>query len=216
MKAGRRSVNGELYEAVMPLKGKILNVSNVDIDRALENKEISTIFTLIGVGLDGNNVTSGCNSPTEAMAALQKYSRYGRIVIATDADSDGNQITSLILYLFSKYARFLIEAGMVYIAISPLFTQGKNNYYPGDPIDPTTGFPVGLDLKKPYKRYKGLGSISKDMIYDAYFNPSTRRLIQVTPEGIQDAMRLTESIEERKNLLYTAGILSNPYGFTDI
>lgn len=130
--------------------------------------------------------------------------------------SDGSQIASLLLYLFSKYARFLIDAGMVYMAISPLFQQGSNYYYPNDPMDPSTGFPVGLDLKKSYKRFKGLGSISKDMIYDSYFNPLTRRLIQITPDGIDYSKLLTEDINARKELLFKAGILSNPYNFKDI
>lgn len=217
LKSGRKVIPGQgLKEAVLPLKGKILNVSNVDIDKALDNKEISTIFTLLGVGIDGNNVTSNCKTPEEAYQALQKYCRYGKVVIATDADSDGSQIASLILYLFSKYARFLIDFGMVYIAVSPLFMQGNKFYFPNDPIDPSTGFPVGLDLKKPYERYKGLGSIDKDLIYDSYYNPATRRLIQVTPDGIDYSMRLTEDIEERKKLLFGAGIISNPYGFTDL
>lgn len=86
LKSGRKSIGGFLKEAICPLRGKVLNVSNVDIDKALDNKEISTIFTLLGVGIDGNNVTSGCSTPQEAMEMLQKYSRYGKLIIAVDSD----------------------------------------------------------------------------------------------------------------------------------
>ena len=86
LKSGRRATNGYLTEACMPLKGKILNVSDVDIEKALENKEISTIFSVIGVGIQEKNVTTGSKSWEEAHERLEKYSRYSKIVISTDAD----------------------------------------------------------------------------------------------------------------------------------
>jgi len=128
--------------------------------------------------------------------------------------SDGQQITMLLLYLFSKYARFLVEHGLIYISVSPLFEQGGKFYYPGDPVD-SNGVPIGIDTSKKFRRFKGLGSIPKEMIYDVFFNPATRRLIQVTPEGIEYAMSLTEDIKVRKNLLIESGILSNPFKLKD-
>lgn len=214
LKSGRRSVGGSLLEGIIAIKGKILNVSDVDIDRALENKEISTIFSVIGVGIQEKNVTTGCASWEEAHEKLMKYSRFSKICIACDADSDGSQITMLLLYLFSKYARFLIDHGMVYISVSPLFEQNKVFYYPGDPVD-SNGVPIGINQSKPFRRFKGLGSIPKDMVYDIFFNPKTRRLIQVTPEGIDYAMSLTEDIKVRKDLLIKSGILSNPFNLKD-
>ena len=214
LKAGRHNTK---YHAVLPLKGKVLNVSEKSLDQALANKEIFTIFKMIGLGLDVNNVTTGCTSPEEAYEKIQKFARYGKICIATDADSDGSQIASLILYLFSKYARFLIDFGMVYISEGPLYRDYQGKYfYPSDPFVPGTNFPVGLDTTKKYARYKGLGSIPKEYIYDAYFNPATRRLIQITPDNIDYAMSLTEDITVRKALLRQSGILSNPFNFTDI
>lgn len=215
LKKARKVRNGAIYEAVLPLKGKILNVSEVDIDRALENKEISTIFTLLGVGIQEHNVTSGCKTIEEAFEALQKYARFGKICISVDADSDGSQICSLILYLFSKYARFLIDLGCVYIVKAPLFEQGGKYWYPGDPMSPDTHLPIGLDEKKPFSRWKGLGSMNSDEVHKAFFNPITRKLIQVTPENISEAMALTEDIEVRKKLLWDAGILTNPFGLND-
>ena len=88
LKSGRRTVNGGLREAVFALKGKVLNVSEVDINRALENKEISSLFQVLGVGIEDKNVTTGAKSYEEAHERLMKYSRYGRIVICCDADAD--------------------------------------------------------------------------------------------------------------------------------
>ena len=90
------------------------------------------------------------------------------------ADPDGSQICNEIMYLFSKFARFLIDHGMVYRALSPLFrgvskTTGKvTYYYPDDPIDPSTQFPIDLDTKKHYDRWKGLASLSPETgeVYD--------------------------------------------------
>jgi DNA gyrase/topoisomerase IV subunit B len=86
LKAGRKAINGSLTIGVCPLRGKVLNVSDVDINRALENKEISTIFSVIGVGIQEKNVTSECKTWEEAHEALRKYSRFSQICIACDAD----------------------------------------------------------------------------------------------------------------------------------
>ena len=142
------------------------------------------------------------------------YSR--RVNVNNKADSDGSQIAKLLLYMFAKFGRFLIDYGMVYQVMSPIFEQGDKKFYPNDPLQPGTTFPIGLDPSKPFHRYKGLGAFNKDQIYDIFYNPATRRLIQVTPKGIDYAMKLTENLDERKNLLVNAGIISNPYGFTDL
>lgn len=87
LKSGRRPYNGKgLKEAILPLKGKILNVSDKSIDQALANKEISTIFNALGVGIQEKNVTSGCKTKEEALAQLKKYSHFGKVCIACDAD----------------------------------------------------------------------------------------------------------------------------------
>lgn len=213
LKAGRKST---AYHAVLPLRGKILNVKDSTVDEALANKEIFTMLRVIGLGIDINNVTTGCQTPEEAYARIQKSSRYGKVIIATDADSDGSHIQILILYLIAKYARFLIDYGLVYIAMSPLFAQNGNYYFQNDPLQPGTAFPVGLDPKKPFHRWKGLGSIPKDEVYNAFYNPATRRLVQVTPDGIDYFMSLVENIDTRKDLLTQAGILGNPFNLTDI
>ena len=88
LKSGRKTISGGLKEAVLPLRGKVLNVSDVDINRALENKEISTLFQILGVGIQENNVTTGTKTWEEAHEKLMKHSRYGKICISTDADAD--------------------------------------------------------------------------------------------------------------------------------
>ena len=138
------------------------------------------------------------------------------------ADPDGDAIFNEIIYLFSKFARFLIEHGMVYRALSPLFrgiskTTGQiTYYYPDDKFD-NKGIPVDLDTKKPYDRWKGLGSLSPETgeVYDSFYNPYTRRLVLVTPEDMEYSMKLNEDIDSRKRLLYDKNIISNPYNFTN-
>lgn len=213
LKSGRHNTQ---FHAVLPLRGKILSVLDKTVDQALDNKEIHTIFKVIGLGMDVNNVTKDAKSFEEAYELIKKYSRYGKIVIAVDADPDGEQIKKLILYLFGKFGRFLIDFGMVYQIMSPIFEQGDKKFYPGDPLQDNGIFPIGLDPSKSFFRRKGLGAFNSEDIYDIFYNPATRKLIQVTPDGFDYSMKLTEDIEERKKLLFDAGIITNPYGFTDL
>lgn len=149
-------------QAVLPLRGKILNVTNASAKRAMESQTIYSIFKVIGLGLDVNNVTKDCNTIEEALEVIKQKSRYGKIIISSDADPDGDLIATELLYLFSKFARFMIELGLVYRAISPLWkgkskTTGKvQYYYPDDEYDIETGFPVDMDEKCHYSRFKGL------------------------------------------------------------
>lgn len=212
LKNGRKNT---LYHAVLPLRGKVLNTSEKTTKEMMENKEMRTLYSMIGLGLDCGNVLSDATSLEEAYEILMKKSRYGKICIATDSDSDGSQISNGILYTLCRYSRFLVDFGMVYKAESPSYSQGGKYFYPSDPLQPGTTFPVGLDPHKHFRRYKGLGSLNQDEVYDAFFNPITRRLIQVTPEGIEYQMSLVEDINERKKLLVSHGILTNPYGLKD-
>jgi hypothetical protein len=207
---GRKSTK---FSAIMALRGRVLNVEGLSVDQMLENKEFYTIFKAIGVGLDVNYVGSDCLSPEEAFEKIKKSSRYGKIIISTDADADGEAIANGLCYAISRFARFLIDFGMVYLVESPFFKDYQGRYYfPSDPVVPGTEFPVGLDTSKPFKRFKGLGSLNPDEVYDAFYNPATRRLIQVTPDNLDYANALVEQIQVRKNLLIQRGIITNPYG----
>ena len=209
--------------AIMPLRGKILNVTGVSAKRAMESQVIYSIYNVIGLGLDVNNVTKDCKTKEEALEVVKKKSRYSKIIIATDADSDGSAIANELLHMFSRYSRFMIDLGLIYRAISPLW-KGKSKstgkityYYPDDKYDPSTGFPIDLDIRSHYSRYKGLGSLTPESgeVEDVFFNDATRRLIQITSTGIDRALELNEDINKRKEFLYKSGILTNPYNFKD-
>ena len=204
------------YHAVLPLRGKVLNVKDSTADQVMNNKEFFTIFKVIGLGIDVNNVTKNANTPEEAYNLIQKYTRYGKIIIATDADQDGLAIQNGILYALQKFARFLIDFGLVYIVESPIFEQNGTYYYPSDPDIEGTVFKQGMIPSKHYRRFKGLGSLDQEDIYDVFYDPSKRRIFQVTMNGSDYSMQLVEDINARKKLLYDNGVLSNPYNFNDI
>ena len=203
------------YHAVLPLKGRVLNTAGMDEERMLENKELYTLFKCLGCGISLNSEVSNASTREEAMEILKRICRYGKIVISTDADEDGSIIAAQVLYSIQRYAPFLIDLGYVYLSDSPIFSQNGKYFYPTDPIDSKTGFPVGLDPRKFFKRYKGLGSLDPEDVYDVFYNPSTRHFYQVTLEGIDYAVSLVEELQTRKDLLTAKGILGNPYGLFD-
>ena len=205
--------------AVCPLRGKIRSVLDDTVEEALENREIKTIFSVIGLGMADNNVTVGAKSDEEAYERIKKYSRYGKIIIAVDSDPDGADIEKLLLYLFGKFGQFLIKFGLLYRVVAPIIQQTINgvtyNYYPDDPIDPNTGLPVGVDPRYEIAYRKGLGSYQSKDLYDIFYGPK-RRLIKITPEGLDYSMKLTEDINERKKLMIEAGVFTNPYNLPNV
>lgn len=213
LKSARKSTK---YQSVVPLRGKVKNVKDSTADQAMDNKELFTIFKLIGLGIDVNNVTKGCKTPEEAYERIKQNSRYGKVIIATDSDEDGLSIQNGLLYAISKFARFMLDFGLIYIAESPVFIQNGKYFYPSDPRVLGTQFPVGLDVNKKYMHIKGLGSLDVQDVYNSFYNPATRRLFRVTTDGINFSMKLVEDIDFRKKLLFDKGILSNPYNFTDL
>jgi DNA gyrase/topoisomerase IV subunit B len=96
----------------------------------------------------------------------------------------------------------MLDFGLVYVAESPIFEQNGQYFYPSSERQPGTQFPVGLDTSKHFRRFKGLGSLDRDDVYNAFYDPSKRRLFQVTTDGIDFAMKLVEDIDTRKELLY--------------
>ena len=137
--------------------------------------------------------------------------------------ADGSQIANELLHMFGKYASFMVDLGLIYRAISPLWkgkskTTGKMTYYyPDDPYNQDTGFPVDMDEHCHYFRYKGLGSLSPETgeVEDVFFNESTRRVIKITLDGLDYATALNEDINARKQLLANKNVLTNPYNFKD-
>ncbi|MBR1677394.1 MAG: DNA topoisomerase (ATP-hydrolyzing) subunit B [Clostridia bacterium] len=159
------------FQAILPLRGKILNVEKTRINRVLENDEIKAMITAFGGGmLDDFDVTK---------------IRYDRIICMTDADVDGSHIRILLLTFFFRYMRPLVEQGHVYIAQPPLYkiTKGKQDYYFYNDADKDQ-----FCLENPkcdIQRYKGLGEMDKQQLWDTTMNPATRTLRRVT---IDDAI----------------------------
>lgn len=170
-----------LFQAILPIRGKILNVEKARLDRILANEEIRTIFTAMGTGFGGDFDVS--------------KSRYHKLIIMTDADVDGAHIRTLLLTLFYRYMRPLLDAGYIYIAQPPLYQikHGKQIEYvysDGQLEDYLAS--LDKDTKYSIQRYKGLGEMNPEQLWDTTMNPEHRTLLQV---NIKDAIDADETFE---------------------
>lgn len=172
-----------LTQAILPIRGKILNVEKASMDRILTNQEIRTIFTALGTGFGAD-------------FDINK-ARYHKLIIMTDADVDGAHIRTLLLTLFYRYMKPMIKAGYVYIARPPLYQvrQGKVIKY----LDTDEELHDYLGTLQPspkpiVQRYKGLGEMDPEQLWETTMNPENRRLDRVDPEDAEDAEEAFEML----------------------
>lgn len=182
------------YQAILPLWGKMLNVERSRIDKVYSNEKLQPVVLALGTGI-GEDFN---------IANL----RYHKVIIMSDADVDGAHIRTLLMTFFYRYMKPLVDNGNIYIACPPLYRvyEGKEGYYAYDDeeveeIKQRTGW------KNPkLQRYKGLGEMDADQLWETTMNPSTRRLLRVTAEDIQDAdetfdLLMGEKVEPRRKFI---------------
>jgi len=181
------------FQAILPLRGKILNVEKARLHKIFSNKEITTIITAIGTGLSEDfNIGKA---------------RYHKIIITCDADVDGAHIRTLLLTFFFRYMRPLVEAGYIYIAQPPLYRVSKNKetrYVYNESKLKTLLEEMGD--KVTLQRFKGLGEMNPDQLWTTTMNPDKRTLLQVTIHDVVEAdkvftMLMGSEVEPRREFI---------------
>ncbi|WP_306208261.1 DNA gyrase/topoisomerase IV subunit B [Actinoplanes sp. RD1] len=200
-----RMARSSEYQALLPIRGKILNVQKASLQQVLDNAECSAIVQVLGAG-------SGRTFDISTM-------RYGRVMIMADADVDGSHIRTLLITLFAKYMRPVIEAGRLFAAMPPLHkvsTKGRSPEviytYTQQEMEATVGRfeKAGKTVSKPVPRFKGLGEMDADELWDTTMNPASRTVRRITLDDAERAeatleLLMGERVEPRKNWLIEAG-----------
>ncbi|KAB1942230.1 type IIA DNA topoisomerase subunit B [Micromonospora sp. ALFpr18c] len=196
-----RMARSSEYQALLPIRGKILNVQKANLQQVLDNAECAAIVQVLGAG----------SGRTFDLSAL----RYGRVLIMADADVDGAHIRTLLITLFARYMRPLIEAGRLYAAMPPLHkitTKGRNpqTVYTYTQVEMETTVrkleKAGKQIVTPIPRFKGLGEMDADELWDTTMNPATRAVRRITLDDVDAAERILEllmgeKVEPRRNWL---------------
>ncbi len=186
------------YQAILPLRGKIINVEKARYDKALSNEEIRTMITAIGTGIGDEEFDIG-------------KLRYDKIIIMTDADVDGSHIRTLLLTFFFRYMRPLIDEGHIYIAQPPLYkiTYKKQDYYAYDDDERDVllkRFSKDGNARVDIQRYKGLGEMNPEQLWTTTMNPETRTLLKITVEDAAAAdhtfaILMGDDVEPRRQFI---------------
>ncbi|MFD2766193.1 DNA gyrase/topoisomerase IV subunit B [Micromonospora eburnea] len=196
-----RMARSSEYQALLPIRGKILNVQKANLQQVLDNAECAAIVQVLGAG----------SGRTFDLSAL----RYGRVLIMADADVDGAHIRTLLITLFARYMRPLIEAGRLYAAMPPLHkitTRGRNPQtiytYTQAEMEATVRKleKAGKQIVTPIPRFKGLGEMNADELWETTMNPATRAVRRITLDDVEAAERILEllmgeKVEPRRNWL---------------
>lgn len=196
-----RMARSSEYQALLPIRGKILNVQKANLQQVLDNVECAAIVQVLGAG----------SGRTFDLSSL----RYGRVLIMADADVDGAHIRTLLITLFARYMRPLIEAGRLYAAMPPLHkitTKGRNPQtvytYTQAEMEATVRKleKSGKQIVTPIPRFKGLGEMDADELWDTTMNPATRAVRRITLDDVDAAERILEllmgeKVEPRRNWL---------------
>jgi DNA gyrase subunit B len=174
------------FQAILPLRGKILNVEKAQEHKIYENEEIKNMFTALGVTM---------GTPDDPKALNLSKLRYHKIIIMTDADVDGSHIATLILTFFFRYMKELVEQGYVYLAQPPLYLvkKGKDAIYAWNEEERkkyVEQLANGKEDSVHIQRYKGLGEMNADQLWETTMNPETRTLKQVTIDSAAEADRI--------------------------
>jgi DNA gyrase subunit B len=194
------------FQAILPLWGKMLNVEKAQEYRVLGNDKLQPVISTIGAGLTRYNNMGG-DSDNSITFDVSKV-RYHKVIIMADADVDGSHIRTLLLTFFFRYMRPLIEAGYVYFAMPPLYkiTFGKRVEYAYDEearVRILTENNITDSSKVPIQRYKGLGEMNPEQLWETTMNPETRMISQILLEDAEEAdrvfsMLMGEEVEPRR------------------
>jgi len=184
------------FQAILPLRGKIMNTERARLDKILSSNEIKALISALGTGIGDNFDMEGL--------------RYGRIIIMTDADVDGSHIRTLLLTFFFRYMPHLLEDGHLYIAQPPLFRVAHKNqvkYAYSDKEKDKLVKEVGSD-KANVQRYKGLGEMNPQQLWETTMNPDNRTLLLVTVDDAAEAdrtfdMLMGDAVDPRKRFIQT-------------
>ena len=184
-------------QAILPLRGKVINSEKARIDKLLSNNEVQSMITALGAGFGGSEDESGERSPGDL--DIEKL-RYHKIIIMTDADVDGSHIRTLLLTFFYRKMKEVIDGGYLYLALPPLYrvAQGKKEAYAYDDNERDLIIERmqkdNKNTKVTIQRYKGLGEMNPGQLWETTMDPERRTLLQVSVESGEEAVKTFQNL----------------------